>query len=893
MALARAAAWLVQTKLRPPAPPVDLVDRPVLLGAVREALATRRLTLLSAPAGYGKTTLLASLPGALPEHAFAWLSLDEDDNDPNRFLAGLVAAVQQLDPEYAVTAATLLETSSRARDTDPVRQARLIVGALTNDLVEAGNRPTALVLDDLHTVSEPVVYAALDYLIERLPPAVHLLTGTRHDPPLALARLRARGQLSELRLQDLQFGLDETASFLNGQPGLACDAMDVMALQTRTEGWPAGLRILAGSLSQIGSSVARRSFIAHLPRADTYLFDFLAEEVLNLQEARVRRFLVESSILTELTPELCRAVTGAHDAGALLEDLRRRTLFVVAVDEAGTTLRYHDLFAEFLRQRLAREGDEHRRELHRRAGEAEPVPARAIDHLLAAELWPAAAALIVRVGAQLLSQGLLGTVRGWIEALPVEVRREQPRLLYLLGACKRLQGDDRTARTLLEEALESFEARGDRVGAGEALAELAAVARLQADFEQMGVTIDRALAGPTEPRTRVQLLMARVDRFYLSCDWRQAGADLQTAVRLTEENGDPEVLRTLVLHLIPAFAVLPAGFKLFERICGRAPELFAEPVSPLRLAVATQMQFVHLYRGRLDESLERGQDALMLSQRLGHLPTFETDINAMLAMALVGRGTYAAAETHFERLFHYIEQVPLYQSISAGFLYVLGRARWLEGRFKDARAVYAQMVAAAARPETPLGPPMRLMMHGLLELADRRFAAAERSFREAASIARSVPHVKVFARPELMLASLYAAWDRPDEALIAVKPVLAECEREGTSGYLVIEGASVIPALRLAVERGVHASFSAHVLDLVGGAERKERVRASDARATLTARELQILGQLAGGASNRSIATRLVISERTTKAHLYHIFRKLNVANRTEAVVRARELRLV
>jgi LuxR family maltose regulon positive regulatory protein len=326
--------WLVQTKLHPPLLREDVIPRPRLLAALRQALTSHPLTLLSAPAGYGKTTLLADFGFRISDfgihnlqsairNRLAWLTLDEEDNDPARFLAYLIAALQRLNPACGTTAQTLL-----ASLTNPSAEARRIIGVLINDVLETLPDPFALILDDLHLITQPTIYAALDYLLERLPPQMHLAVGTRGDPPLALARLRARGQVAELRLADLRFTDDEATLFLNEKLHLGLSPDDLAALQARTEGWPVGLRLLASSLDRIPTPADRTAFITDLAQTDRYVFDFLAEEVLNRQEPDVRAFLLETSILSELTPTLCQAVTGRTDAGTLLEDLDRRSLFL-------------------------------------------------------------------------------------------------------------------------------------------------------------------------------------------------------------------------------------------------------------------------------------------------------------------------------------------------------------------------------------------------------------------------------------------------------------------------------------------------------------------------------------------------------------------------------------
>jgi len=223
--------WLARTKLHPPRLREDVIPRPQLLEALRAALTSHKLTLLSAPAGYGKTTLLAALPHAFPDLPLAWLSLDPEDNDPSRFLTAFVAALQSLNPIGGMNTQTLLSSL-----TNPGAEARRVIGVLINDVLETLSDSFVLVLDDLHLITEPSVYTALDYLLERMPPQMHLAVAARHDPPLILARLRARGQIAELRVPDLRFTDDEASSFLNEKLRLRLSAIDLDVLQSRAEG---------------------------------------------------------------------------------------------------------------------------------------------------------------------------------------------------------------------------------------------------------------------------------------------------------------------------------------------------------------------------------------------------------------------------------------------------------------------------------------------------------------------------------------------------------------------------------------------------------------------------------------------------------------------------------
>ncbi|NTW02607.1 MAG: helix-turn-helix domain-containing protein, partial [Oscillochloris sp.] len=393
--------WFPQTKLHPPRPRSDLLLRPRLVDPLYAALQHTRLVLISAPAGAGKTTLLATALAELPR-ASAWVSLDPDDNDLARFLAVLLAALDQLAPGAGSAAGDLAQVLA-ARSISPDASIRQAVATLINVVLAAPPVPGLLILDDLHVIDEPAIHTALAYLIDQLPTHLSLAITTRHDPPLPLARLRARRELLELRLPDLRFTTDEAANLLIEHLGLPLSADNIAALYRRTEGWAAGLSLLAASLAPLSTPEARTQFLAHLAQTDRYIFDYLAEEVLNRQDPVTRTFLLETAILSELTPQACQGLTGFANAPAILDELYRRNLFLIQLrtDPAASSdqafYRYHDLFRAFLLERLRREAPEWLRDLHRRAVACVGDPLRMIEHLIQAELWDAAAAEIEAV----------------------------------------------------------------------------------------------------------------------------------------------------------------------------------------------------------------------------------------------------------------------------------------------------------------------------------------------------------------------------------------------------------------------------------------------------------------------------------------------------------------
>ena len=412
------AGPLLETKLHVPRWRRSLVARPRLSERLSRG-AESALTLVSAPAGFGKTTLLAEwLAAALADgRSVAWLSLDQRDNDPALFWTYLVAALNTGAPGVGAGALSLLQPPQ------PPNEAGLV--ALLNDL-DAISNDVVLVLDDYHVIDARDVQDGMAFLLEHLPPQIHLVIASRADPPLPLARLRGRGELAEIRAADLRFTPGEAAAYLNEVMGLALTAADVAALEGRTEGWIAALQLAALSMQGREDVTA---FIDGFAGDDRYIVDFLAEEVLQRQPEHVQHFLLQTSILDRLSGPLCDAVTGQDGGKAKLAALERGNLFLVPLDDRRQWYRYHQLFADVLHARLRDEQPDDVPDLHRRASgwhEQNGEPSEAIRHALAAGDFGRAADLIELAIPAMLKIRQEAAVLGWLDLLPDEVVRVRP-----------------------------------------------------------------------------------------------------------------------------------------------------------------------------------------------------------------------------------------------------------------------------------------------------------------------------------------------------------------------------------------------------------------------------------------------------------------------------------
>ena len=468
---------LLATKLHVPRPRAQLVPRPQLIQHLQTGI-QGVLTLISAPAGFGKTTLLAQWREA-SHMPVAWLSLETEDNEPARFFSYLIAALQTLDPGIGMSALGLLQTPQQAA-------LETMLTLLTNDLTASQTEDFALVLDDYHLITTEPIHRSMVFLLEHAPPQIHLILLTRADPPLPLARLRARGQLCEVRAAELRFATEEADTFLHAVMRLALSQEEVALLQNRTEGWIAGLQFAALSLR---GRTDVSEYLAAFRGSHRYVLDYLSEEVLARQDASVQSFLLHTSVLDRLSEPLCDAVTGKPGSQTMLEALEKANLFVVPLDAERRWYRYHQLFAEVLYSHLQQAKSGLVPELHRRAStwyEQHELLAEAVQHALAAPDVELAARLTEQYGLQVALRGQVHLVLGWLNALPNALVRSRARLClyHALMLMFTHQVDAAEARVALAEQSARSEMPADqaRVLRGWAAAIRANLARFSGDL---------------------------------------------------------------------------------------------------------------------------------------------------------------------------------------------------------------------------------------------------------------------------------------------------------------------------------------------------------------------------------------------------------------------------
>jgi LuxR family maltose regulon positive regulatory protein len=909
---------LLATKLHVPGPRPGFVPRPRLVRALGEGLA-RGVVLVCAPAGSGKTMLLAGWArrGGRP---VAWLSLDGGDSDPARFWRHAVAALDRARPGMAGRVGRLLGPPS------PRSFAGLVTAVINELAADPGpdDGGVLLVLDDYHLVDSAAVHESVAFLLENLPPGLSAVVSSRSDPPLPLARLRARGQLAELRSAELRFTAGEAAALLGAAGGPGLPGAAVAALVARTEGWAAGLQLAALSLRG-RADVA--GFVAAFSGSHRFVLDYLTDEVLAGQSGQRREFLLETSVLERLSGELCAAVTGRADSQAMLEEIERAGLFLVPLDEVRGWWRYHHLFADLLRARLQAERPGRAVALHRAAAawcEERGLADDAVHHALAAGDTEWAARLVEAHVEELLGRSEGVTLRRWLSALPAASVRDRPRL-YLAQAFGAAQGFQLEAlEALLDDAERAFAASGDEpykpslgppqgdsvlanVPAGIAflralLARLRGEAALAAGYNQQALA---RLGGD-------EWLMRTFVRWNLAvADWlagRLGPAERGLADVLAERQAADEAFAGFLPmrawydlgQVQRAQGNLDAARATYRQALEEAGESSqAALTGPAHVGLAQ----VLYERDELDAALDHATRGVTLCRQLAFTAPLATGL-AVVARICQARGDPAAAwqamgEAGQAGLSPQV--VPLLNPVPSQ------RAR-LQLAHGDVHAA-AQWAQAAGlspgdEPDYPQEPAYLVLARVLLaeDRPKQGLALLQRLLDAAVTQDRIGSVIEIQALRALALA----ACGDPASALGALTEALAVACPQGYVRVLADEGApmrALLAELSAARRGQPHAArridpgYLAKLLRACGQAEAVPRRRAAAATPglaePLTDRELDVLRLIAAGKSNQRIAHDLVVALDTVKTHVTHILGKLGAANRTEAAARARELGVI
>jgi ATP/maltotriose-dependent transcriptional regulator MalT len=901
----------LETKLFVPRLRRGLVARPRLTERLNR-VAESKLALVSAPAGFGKTTLLAEWLAAARdgERSMAWLSLGHGDNEPAPFWAYLIAALQTLVPGLGGSALSLLQGPQ-----PPPMEA--VLATLLNELSAVPN-DIVLVLDDYHVVDAPDVQDGMGFLLEHLPPQMHLVIATRADPALPLARLRARGELVEIRAADLRFTPDEAAAYLNGTMGLELAAADVEALEARTEGWIAALQLAALSM-QGRADVA--SFIASFAGDDRYIVDYLVDEVLARQSEDVRSFLLRTAVLERLTGSLCDAVTGRDDGRAMLEALDRANLFLVALDDRRRWYRYHHLFADVLRARVVDEQPDAVPGLHRRASdwfERHGERSEAIRHAMAAGDFARAADLIELAIPEMGRARQEVTMRRWMDALPGPHFESRPVLaagyagvLMQTGELERVDALLRAAERWLERTDRDVN-RGRDSGAT--------------------VVVDR----DDLRRLPAELAMLRAGYARITGDLAATMDHAHRALEVVDRND----------HLARGGAASLLGLTHWELgDLAVAYRWFADGMESLEKGAyvsdvvggAVTLADIRIAQGRLDDAMRSYERGLRLAlDRPGPPLRGAADMHVGMADVLRERNDLAAGAEHLaaSRALGDENGLPKnpnrWRVAAAGIRHAEGDVAGALDLLDQAEGVFFSDFSPDVRP-IPAMKARLWISHGKLAEARGWARAHGVTATDAISYVRAFEHATL-ARVLLAEGRRDGAEGRLDEAIDLTRRLVAEAEGGGWNGaaidalgaqalarhsrgdvsgaldslarafglaepegyvrIFVDEGPAMEALLKEAAKRGLAPSYIALIqagfATTRGVAQRKRSLIEP-----LSDRELEVLRLLTTDLSGPEIAAHLVVSLHTVRTHTKNIYAKLGVSSRRAAVRGAAELELL
>jgi LuxR family maltose regulon positive regulatory protein len=906
------ASPLLETKLYVPRLRRGLVPRPRLSERLSRGVESS-LTLISAPAGFGKTSLLAEWHSAAPgrDHAIAWLSLDQADNQPATYWTYLIAALQTVAPGIGASALALLQGPQPA----PIET---ILATLLNEL-NALPTDVVLVLDDYHEVDSAEIQGGMAFVLEHLPPRSHLVITTRADPALPLGRLRGRGELTEIRAADLRFTPDEAAAYLNEVMGLDLAPADVVALESRTEGWIAALQLAALSM-QGRDDLA--GFVAGFAGDDRYIVDYLVEEVLRRQPEAIRDFLLQTSILDRLSGPLCDAVLGQGGGKARLEQLDRANLFLLPLDDRRQWYRYHRLFGDVLRAHLVDEQPEVVALLEHRASvwfEQDGDAPEAIRHALAAADYPRAADLIERAGPALRSSRQESLLLAWLQALPDEVIAVRPVLSVdyagallslgqLEGAEARLQDAERWLDTTSDGRVRpSAELAGRIVVDTDDFRRLpSAIANYRA-AQAMAIgdvtgTIRQAqrgleLAGPDDPLVRGSAagLLALAhwsmgDLVAAHRSWAECDVNLTKAGHIADMSGPTMAMAEI--------RVTQGRLRNAMQTYERALRVLAEPGRPVLRGAADMHVGMSVLCIEHDE-LDAARLHLETSTSLGeHLGLAQNPYRWRAAMARIraaeGDLGEALALLDAAELLYVADYFPNVRPIAAQ------KARLLaaHGRFAEAEEWARERGLSADDELAYLREYEQITLARILlgraqhdrDVASLRLATQllDRLLRAAEDGGRAGSAIEVLI---LQAVALQAGGDVP-AALVPLERALTMAEPEGYVRIFVAEGTPMGTLLQAAAKRGSSPAYVGVLLS----AYRPGTVRTPRGQALiepLSERELDVLQLLVSDLDGPDIARELVVSLHTVRSHTKSIYAKLGVNNRRAAVSRAAELGLL
>lgn len=874
------ADLLLITKVHTPRLQSDLVTRTHLYQRLGN-VTSKKLTLITAPAGFGKSTLAQTW--LKHEHrAFGWISLDIGDNEPKRFWSYVIAAIRTQHESFGENIRQVLR--------HPTSNLQVAVTMLINEIATL-QQPLTLVFDDYHVIETQAIHDTLNFLIEHLPTTLHLVILSRTEPPLSLPRLRARRQINEITASDLRFNTGEVATFFNNLIDLNLTESDVAKLEARTEGWIAGLQMAA--LSMQGQDDVS-GFVEAFTGGHHHILDYLLTEVFEQQTQDIQKFLLRTSILHTLSADICDAITDNSTGQTTLELLSQRNLFVVAMDTERECYRYHKLFAEFLYNRLQQTQPDWLSESHHRAALwfiEQGFYEEAVEQHLAGEQFEAAADLIEEHGQQIFWRFHEWTrFQRWLDTLPDTLVKNRPRLcaIYCWGFL--LTGESDKIELYVNMAERAIIADSDPDIRGELKALRAEQALLQGQLDTALALAKEALQLITDENIIIRTLTVQIKGYIYRSQGKVelASQNLTEAYRLAQQSGD---------LLVGIFALSDLGdVKVMEGKLREALEIYnriVDSLNPMMPSSSTSFQGIgNIYReyNRLNEAEEEIRQGIEVASQ-NNAPALFRAGYISLAYVLRAKGQYddalqavdkanqSAHKQPIERIQHYV------------------RVHEMNIRLLNGNMSHAELWAKDRdlHPDIPVTYPREFEL-----VVYARYLLESNRCQEAVDLLLKITHAAEVGKRTgnliedlVILSTAYAKLGNESAALKSIERAVQLGQIEGHIRTFLDGGKTIVRLLRLLVAHSPHTRYISRILTAFGLSNGSSTVADNDLYEDLSERELEVLRLLAVGMSNKEIAQQLFIGNSTVKTHTLNIYRKLDVNNRTQAVNRARELNML
>ncbi|MFC4307808.1 LuxR C-terminal-related transcriptional regulator [Steroidobacter flavus] len=867
------------TKIRPPRSRGHLVVRPTLERRLAQALASCRLTVLVAPAGFGKTAALTRQLELVPEGtAVAWIGADEDD-DLHRFLACLFAALEAFDLPWRTAPDALVAAAVNSS-----RERRAVANELLNALAACDSPRGLIVIDDAERITDDEVFEFVDLLLERLPERWGFVIGSRNDPPLALARLRATDDLVEIRQAQLRFDRDEIVSLIAAS-GHAIAESDVTRLLARTRGWAAALRLTLSAIRS-GEETTRPAPARAL---DRQVFDYLAAEVLDDMSVELRTFLMRCSVLPELTVARCSAISGNPRAAALLDEIERRDLFVTVRDGPELTLTLHDLFRECLNDRLRRELPDEVPNLLRAAADSEPDPIRRLSFLVSVGAWAEAESTLNDVASQLLANGVVEAVPRLIAQFPAERRKSSPMIALVRAWTAWWRWDWSQMIDDARDAVAGFSRLGDEPLRQRALiAEAIALTGKGAPAES-AVKLAEISWDALDLDTRVVAFALHAWHALDSGDFGAVAGRYAKAVELLERLDGTQIW----IHVFgrPLYVRLPGMREPLTRFVEAAMRRGIEAPSQMQTIATVMAAWLALWRGEREQAMELIVAAEADARWLGMPTNLKMFLNTFRAAAHAMTGDRNAALQAMRELLAYFDEdshIRLGQSTS-----MLGHYLFYGIRIADAVGDAQSLREFAARmppPERITNAPMLraplLTLPARLAAIDGRHAEACEHWSRALVDDTAIDIIGQAHEARVRYAGSLLALGRRAQAAVVLRPLFDEVAATGEIGGALLAGPAAISRLAAAPWRDeLEPVQLAQLRDWAKRGQPASVVgNETDCQNRLTLREREILQRIAAGDTNKLIARAFDLSPHTVKRHVANILDKLGVTSRAEAV---------